>query len=57
MLLQFNLDPHPFRFHEISGQLDHIPGVGITFCSRLALTRSIRQLEQGDRLWSFGDSE
>jgi len=29
--LQFNLDPHPFRFHEVSGQLDHIAGVGIAF--------------------------
>jgi hypothetical protein len=49
-LLQFNLDPHPFRFHEISGQLDHLAAVGIAFRGRLALTRGIRQLEQGDRV-------
>ena len=50
MLLQFNLDPDPFCFHEVSGQLDHIAGVGIAFCCRLTLTRGIRQLEQGNRV-------
>jgi hypothetical protein len=35
-LLQFSLDRHPFRFQKPSGQLNHIAGVVIAFCSRLA---------------------
>ena len=41
-LRKFGLDPHPFRLHKVSSQLDHIAGVGIAFCSCLALTRGIR---------------
>ena len=50
LLLQFSLDPNPFCFNEISGQLDHMAGVGIAFCRRLTLTRGICQLEQRDRV-------
>ena len=35
-LLQLNLDCQPFRFQEVSGQLDHIASVGIAFCGCFA---------------------